>query len=87
MSPLRLPAVVYALFVVIASAAVLSACGEGLAQSPNENPSTSIPPPNVAAGSGQLLAPSFSVSTGEGTTFSLGEHGGEVVVLYFSFPG
>ncbi len=32
-------------------------------------------------------APSFSVSTGEDSSFSLDEHSGEVVLLYFSFPG
>ena len=33
------------------------------------------------------LAPQFTVGTGNGSTFSLGDHRGEVVVLYFSFPG
>ena len=33
------------------------------------------------------VAPDFIVSTGAGSAFSLAEHRGEVVVLYFSFPG
>ena len=33
------------------------------------------------------VAPDFIVSTGVGSTFSLAEHRGDVVVLYFSFPG
>ena len=33
------------------------------------------------------VAPGFIVSTGVGSAFSLAEHKGEVVVLYFSFPG
>ena len=33
------------------------------------------------------LAPSFSISTGKGSSFGLNDYLGEVVVLYFSFPG
>ncbi len=33
------------------------------------------------------VAPDFIVSTGAGSAFSLAEHKGDVVVLYFSFPG
>ena len=33
------------------------------------------------------VAPAFIVSTGVGSAFSLAQHEGEVVVLYFSFPG
>jgi len=33
------------------------------------------------------VAPDFIVSTGAGSEFSLAEHKGDVVVLYFSFPG
>ncbi len=32
-------------------------------------------------------APPFAVSTGQETVFSLSDHEGDVVVLYFSFPG
>ena len=32
-------------------------------------------------------AADFTVSTGPGSSFSLDDHMGEVVVLYFSFPG
>ncbi len=40
----------------------------------------------VIAASG-LVAPDFSVSTGQNSAFSLSDHKGDVVVLYFSFPG
>ncbi len=40
----------------------------------------------VAAPSGPVV-PDFAVSTGQETTFSLSDHQGDVVVLYFSFPG
>ena len=33
------------------------------------------------------VAPDFSVRTGQDTAFSLSDHQGDVVVLYFSFPG
>ena len=33
------------------------------------------------------VAPSFAVSTGQETVFSLSDHRGDVVILYFSFPG
>jgi hypothetical protein len=35
----------------------------------------------------RLVAPDFSVGTGPNATFSLSDHRGDVVVLYFSFPG
>lgn len=33
------------------------------------------------------LAADFTVSTGEASSFFLGDHRGEIVVLYFSSPG
>ena len=43
-------------------------------------------------GASQVVAskapvPNFTVKTGEGTTLSLSDHQGDVVVLYFSVPG
>ena len=40
-----------------------------------------------AGASSRPLAADFTVSTGGSSTFSLSEHKGEIVVLYFSFPG
>ena len=39
------------------------------------------------ASSQRPLAADFSVNTGGDSTFSLSDHRGEVIVLYFSFPG
>ncbi len=36
---------------------------------------------------GGPVAPDFTVSTGQETAFSLSDHQGDVVILYFSFPG
>ncbi len=33
------------------------------------------------------LVPDFAISTGPSSAFSLSDHKGEIVVLYFSFPG
>ena len=60
---------------------LLAACGSGSVSS--TDPLNSKP---VAANNGPL-APDFTISTGEGTTFSLSGHQGDIVVLYFSFPG
>ena len=38
-------------------------------------------------GSSQALATEFTASTGPSSSFSLSDHPGEVVILYFSFPG
>ncbi len=82
MSFLRLgPVLITALFALIV---VLVACGGGSEGAPSENSSSSNGQSSPAEGK---QAPSFSVSTGGESTFSLDEHGGEVVLLYFSFPG
>lgn len=81
MKLLKLPLVGLALLVV--AGLLMVGCGSG---------STG---PGPAAGDFQSansqpsgpLAPDFIVSTGVGSAFSLAEHKGEVVVLYFSFPG
>ena len=66
---------------------LLFACGGGPAgpepangpvPSRSQDPAASVARPSVE---------DFSVSTGVGTSFSLSEHAGDVVVLYFSFPG
>lgn len=67
--------------------AVFAACGGGSAVAPTENNSRSFGLPNPAPGVGGARAPSFSVNTGGRSTFSLDEHRGEVVILYFSFAG
>ncbi len=83
MSFLRLgPVLVAALFALIAA---FSACGGGSEGAPSEIRSSSNGQSGPALGGTQ--APLFSVSTGKGSVFSLEEHSGEVVVLYFSFPG
>ncbi len=85
MSFLRLgPVLVALLFGLVA---VLAACGGGFTAEPSESRASSIGRSNPAPGVGGPKAPSFSVSTGGESSFSLDEHGGEVVLLYFSFPG
>lgn len=71
----------------IALLAVLLACGWGTAEVPAERSASSIGISNPTPNIGVVKAPSFTVSTGGGSTFSLEEHRGEVVILYFSFPG
>ena len=83
MSFLRLGSVLgAALFALIAA---FTACGGGSGDAPSETRSSLIGQSGQASGGKQ--APSFSVSTGGESSFSLDEHGGEVVLLYFSFPG
>ena len=83
MSVLRLsPIWVALLFGLIA---VLAACGGGSTAESSESRSSSSGQSGPTSGGRQ--APSFSVSTGGESSFSLDEHGGEVVLLYFSFPG
>ena len=71
----------------IALMAVLLACGGGNADVPTERGASPIGISNPAPNVGAVKAPAFTVSTGGGSTFSLDEHRGEVVILYFSFPG
>ncbi len=73
---------VAALFALVT---VFAACGGGSGGAPSEIRSSSIGQPGPAS-EGQQAA-SFSVSIGGESSFSLDEHGGEVVLLYFSFPG
>lgn len=66
------PVLVAALFALIS---LFAACGGGSA---GADPSTGQVRPVVS---------NFAVSTGQDTAFTLSEHAGDVVVLYFSFPG
>ena len=59
----------------------LAACGG--ASSASSSPSDEGPSQTAA---GPVVA-DFTLSTGQASSFSLGEHAGDVVVLYFSFPG
>ncbi len=68
--------------VMLTSAGIaLAACGGASSASP---PSSDVGPSQTAAGS---VVADFTLSTGPASSFSLGEHAGDVVVLYFSFPG
>ena len=66
---------------------LLAACGGGPSDAASESRRSSVQSSSLGAGVGGPKAPSFSVSTGGASAFSLAEHGGEVVLLYFSFPG
>ena len=80
-----LPAAPLAITMLLALGAVLTGCRGSPAGAQTDN--TSLPTSASADRVAKSLAPSFSVSTGRGSVFSLEEHSGEVVVLYFSFPG
>ena len=84
MSPIRLGSAVSALFAVVI---LLAGCGGRSTAPQTEDQLESIPSQVAVASPAQSLSPSFSVSTGAGTRFSSDKHGGEVLVLYFSFPG
>ena len=66
---------------------VLAACGGESSSMTSDSSSRSATSTNSITGVERPKAPSFSVSTGGESAFSLDEHGGEVVLLYFSFPG
>ena len=59
----------------------LAACGDA---SPASSPSSGVGPSQTAAGP---VVADFTLSTGPASSFSLVEHAGDVVVLYFSFAG
>ena len=71
--------------ILLALVAVLTGCQGSPAGPQTDN--TSLPTSASAARVAKSLTPSFSVSTGIESMFSLDKHVGEVVVLYFSFPG
>ena len=66
---------------------VLAACGGGSSGIASEGHSSSVTSFGIATRDIGPKAPAFSVSTGGESVFSLVEHGGEIVLLYFSFPG
>ena len=65
---------------------LLAACGSDSAASQTVTSSSSRTSPQVKASIGPVV-PDFDVSTGQETWFSLSDHQGDVVILYFSFPG
>ncbi len=70
------------LAVVLTSAGIaLAACGDASSAS---SPSSGVAPSQTAAGP---VVADFTLSTGPASSFSLVEHAGDVVVLYFSFAG
>ena len=76
-----LPPAPLAFALVLTLGGILTACGGSpAASSPLSSGAYSV-------GVKESLAPTFSVSTGAGSSFLSSEHTGEVVVLYFSFPG
>ena len=72
---------------LVALGLILGACANGQTPSePNPSPRPSGTANRIDANQGPL-AGDFSVSTGTESIFSLSDHNGEIVVLYFSFPG
>lgn len=69
-------------------AVALAACGgnglEGSASDGSGSNARIIAEVSLEAGP---LVPDFTVSTGGGSSFSLSGHRGEIILLYFSFPG
>ena len=81
MKSLRLSVMGLALLVV--AGLTVAGCASGSTRPP---PAANNLQSSNAQPSGPV-APDFNVSTGVGSAFSLSEHKGDVVVLYFSFPG
>ncbi len=73
---------------MVGLAVMLTSAGIALAACGDTSPASSIPsdagPSQTAAGP---VVADFNLSTGPASSFSLGEHAGDVVVLYFSFAG
>ncbi len=73
---------------LVGLAAMLTSAGIALAACGGASSAGSIPtdvgPSRTAAGP---AVADFTLSTGPSSSFSLVEHAGDVVVLYFSFPG
>ena len=76
-----LPAERLAVTLLLTLIALLIAC-EGAPAAPSRLSSG-----DSASGVAESVAPEFSVTTGAGSRFLSTEHNGEVMVLYFSFPG
>ncbi len=71
------------LALLVVAGLLIAGCASG---STGSRPAASNLQSSNAQPSG-LVAPDFIVGTGVGSAFSLAEHKGDVVVLYFSFPG
>ena len=73
---------------LVGVAVMLTLAGIALGACGDASPASSIPsdvgPSQPAAGP---VVADFTLSTGSASSFSLREHAGDVVVLYFSFPG
>ena len=70
------------LAIMLTSAGIaLAACGDASSAS---STSSGVGPSQTAAGP---VVADFTLSTGPASSFSLVEHAGDVVVLYFSFAG
>ena len=65
----------------------LTACGGTVAPAAPESESRPEQASTSTDADQGPVAANFTVSTGDDSTFSLNEHRGEIVVLYFSFPG
>ena len=65
----------------LAVSLMLAACGNGSARA------QAIDGPSFSTASDRPMGPNFTVATGPNSSFSLSEHIGDIVVLYFSFPG
>ena len=80
-----LPAAPLIVITLLTLGAVLTGCKGSTFAPPTD--SSSLPSSASAARDEESFAPSFSVSTGAGSRFISSDHSGEIVVLYFSFPG
>ncbi len=65
----------------------LAACGNGPEDLALETSGSNDQAMADASQTGGPLVPDFTVSTGGGSSFSLSSHRGEILRLYFSFPG
>ena len=84
MKPLQWRRLPYSL--ILMGTLLLAACaGDSTGTEPlSDSEAGSINEVRTASGP---AAPSFAVSTGQDTVFSLSDHQGDVVILFFSFPG
>ncbi len=74
-------------FLLVALGLILGACASDSTASEPDLSSRQSESSSLPDASQGPLAGDYSVSTGSETNFSLNDHEGEVVVLYFSFPG
>ncbi len=69
---------------LVGLAVMLTSAGIALAACGDASPTSDLGPSQTAAGP---VVADFTLSTGPASSFSLVEHAGDVVVLYFSFAG